>query len=104
MAGFLVSPIQKFRKLNTQPARAFNEPHSLAIRIWHWLLFILIAATITMVILATFGFRTGRNISLVQEQLQKKGGTIGVVRADAGRYPGMVSGMINGRKRSIVND
>jgi cytochrome b len=51
----------------------FNEPHSLAIRIWHWMLFLLIACSITTVGMATFVFRTGRNIPLVQQQLQQKG-------------------------------
>ena len=57
------------------PATApdFNEPHSLAIRIWHWMLFLFIACTITTVGMATFVFRTGTNIRLVQQQLQQKG-------------------------------
>lgn len=54
----------------------FNEPHSLFIRIWHWLLFVLITASIVTVGLATYGFRTGKNITLVQQQLQKKGITV----------------------------
>jgi cytochrome b561 len=51
----------------------FQEPHSRGIRLWHWLLFIVIAASITTVGLATFGFRTASNIPLVQEELQQKG-------------------------------
>jgi hypothetical protein len=27
----------------------------------------------------------------------------GVIRADLGRYPGIVSGMINGQKTSMIN-
>ncbi|HXB93328.1 MAG TPA: cytochrome b/b6 domain-containing protein, partial [Puia sp.] len=61
-------------ELNTlSDAPDFNEPHSLAIRIWHWLLFLLIACTITTVAMATFVFRTGPNIPLVRQQLQQKG-------------------------------
>jgi len=52
---------------------AFNEPHSVSIRIWHWIFVVLIFATITCVGLATFTFRTGTNIPLVQKQLSAKG-------------------------------
>jgi cytochrome b len=51
----------------------FNEPHSLAIRIWHWIFFILLTATIITVTLATYVFNTGQNTPLVQNQLQQKG-------------------------------
>jgi cytochrome b561 len=51
----------------------FNDTHSLAIRIWHWIFAVLIFATITCVGLASFTFSTGTNIPLVQKQLQQKG-------------------------------
>jgi cytochrome b561 len=54
----------------------FNESHSLSIRIWHWLLFVLITSSIVTVGLATYGFRTGKNITLVQQELQNKGITV----------------------------
>jgi cytochrome b len=60
-------------KLNTASAPGFHDPNSLPIRIWHWLLFLLITASITTVGLASFGFRTATNIPLVQRQLQQKG-------------------------------
>jgi Ni/Fe-hydrogenase 1 B-type cytochrome subunit len=52
---------------------SFLQPHSRAIRIWHWTFFIFISATLLVVLLASTVFRTGENISLVQEQLQQKG-------------------------------
>jgi cytochrome b561 len=51
----------------------FNQPHSLAIRIWHWTFFVCIAATLVTVLLASTFFRTRNTISMVQEQLQQKG-------------------------------
>lgn len=59
------------------------EPHSLAIRIWHWIFFILIFSTITTVALATFVFNTGKNIPLVQQQLQGRGVTVDTQTARA---------------------
>lgn len=51
----------------------FNEKHNWTIRIWHWLFFLLIACSITTVTLATYVFRTGKNVSVVQDELQKNG-------------------------------
>lgn len=59
------------------------EPHGLAIRIWHWIFFVLIFSTITTVGLATFVFNTGKNIPLVQQQLQGKGVTVDTQTARA---------------------
>jgi Ni/Fe-hydrogenase 1 B-type cytochrome subunit len=59
--------------LSTIGTPSFDERHSLAIRIWHWLFFVLLASTITIVGLATFVFDTRANIPLVQGQLQEKG-------------------------------
>src|SRR5258708_4403126 len=102
---------------------AFHEKHSLAIRIWHWTTFITITSSLVLVLLGSTMFRTGDNISLVREQLERKGAVvtqdpikdvhsivqyllytyilvhlIGVVRADIGKYRGIVSGMIHGKK------
>ena len=52
---------------------AFNQPHSIAIRIWHWTFFVCIAATLVTVLLASTFFRTRNTISMVQQQLQQKG-------------------------------
>lgn len=59
--------------MNTKAAPTFNERHSIAIRIWHWVFFILLTSTITTVLLATFVFDPGDNVPLVQGQLQQKG-------------------------------
>src|SRR5258708_16070214 len=55
---------------------AFHEKHSLAIRIWHWTTFITIASSLVLVLLGSTMFRTGDNISLVREQLERKGAVV----------------------------
>ncbi len=55
---------------------AFNENHSLTLRIWHWTTFLVICSTIGLVILGTFMFKTRENIGMVQEQLERKGATV----------------------------
>jgi cytochrome b561 len=52
---------------------SFNQPHSIAVRIWHWTFFVCIAATLVTVLLASTFFRTRNTTSMVQEQLQQKG-------------------------------
>lgn len=64
-------------------APSFNERHSLAIRIWHWIFFMLLTATITTVGLATYVFDTGQNIPMVQDELQQKGVTVDKLAARA---------------------
>jgi cytochrome b len=51
----------------------FIEPHSLAIRIWHWTLFVFLTASLVTVLLASTVFRTRNTIGLVQQNLQDKG-------------------------------
>jgi cytochrome b561 len=62
---------------------SFLEPHSRAIRIWHWTFVLLITATIATVLLASTVFRTRNTISLVQQQLQQKGVTVSEDQARA---------------------
>jgi len=62
---------------------AFNEPHSLAIRIWHWTFFIVLTASLVTVLFASTVFRTRNNITLVQEQLQEKGAIVNTDQARA---------------------
>ena len=57
-------------------ANLFNEPHSLAIRIWHWVFFLVLTATLVTVLFASTLFRTRNTISLVQDQLAQKGVTV----------------------------
>jgi cytochrome b561 len=52
---------------------SFLEPHSRAIRIWHWTFVIFVSATITVVLLASTIFRTRNTIPLVQQQLSQNG-------------------------------
>jgi Ni/Fe-hydrogenase 1 B-type cytochrome subunit len=58
------------------PPVAFIEPHSLAIRIWHWIFFIVLTASMTTVLFASTLFRTRDNITGVQQELQEKGLTV----------------------------
>jgi Ni/Fe-hydrogenase 1 B-type cytochrome subunit len=54
----------------------FKQPHSLAIRIWHWTFFLTLTATLVTVLFASTLFRTRNTIGLVQNQLQQKGITV----------------------------
>ncbi|MEO6915409.1 MAG: cytochrome b/b6 domain-containing protein [Chitinophagaceae bacterium] len=61
----------------------FSERHSLSVRIWHWLLFLGISCTLITVLLASTFFSTGDNITLVQEQIESKGGSVTKIQARA---------------------
>jgi Ni/Fe-hydrogenase 1 B-type cytochrome subunit len=52
---------------------SFLEPHSRAIRVWHWTFVLFTSATIAIVLLASTVFRTRNTLTLVQQQLQEKG-------------------------------
>ncbi|MBS1606548.1 MAG: cytochrome b/b6 domain-containing protein [Bacteroidetes bacterium] len=58
--------------METSVTSGFNEKHSAGIRIWHWLFFLLIAAAMITVLLASTTFRTGNNTEMVRQELQKK--------------------------------
>ena len=51
----------------------FKERHSLAVRIWHWIFFLAIAASLVTVLLNATVFKARNNIGMVQQQLQEKG-------------------------------
>jgi cytochrome b561 len=55
---------------------SFNENHSLAIRLWHWVTGVTIIFTIILVLMGTFMFKMRDNIGMVQEQLEHKGVTV----------------------------
>jgi Ni/Fe-hydrogenase 1 B-type cytochrome subunit len=61
----------------------FNEKHSVAIRIWHWTLFLTICASLLTVLLASTVFRTRNTMPLVQDELQSKGMTVSPDQARA---------------------
>lgn len=54
----------------------FNEPHSLSIRIWHWVTYLTMTASLVCVLLGSTLFKTKDNIAMVQEQLQEKGAVV----------------------------
>ena len=60
--------------LTSQPSPVtFHEPHSLAIRIWHWTFFVVLTASLTTVLFGSTLLRTRDNIAGVQQELQEKG-------------------------------
>lgn len=59
----------------------FDQKHSLAIRIWHWVTFSLFTATIIVVLFANTMFDTQENVSMVQDQVKSKGGLVTVQQA-----------------------
>ena len=61
----------------------FNEPKPASIRLWHWLAFLFFLASITTVIFGSTLFTTKSNIPMVQEQVQKRGGSITEKQASA---------------------
>ena len=69
--------------VNAEEVPGFNEPHSPAIRIWHWTFFLVLTASLVTVLFGSTLFRTGNNITLVQEQLQGKGATVSKDQARA---------------------
>ncbi len=54
----------------------FTQSKPASIRIWHWLTFLFFVASVTTVLLNSTVFKTRANIAMVQEQIQKEGGTI----------------------------
>ncbi|GAC1422346.1 MAG: hypothetical protein NVS1B13_11180 [Flavisolibacter sp.] len=74
-----MEPIQSFR----YPSALFNTSYNLSIRIWHWLTFITITASIVMVLLASTLFTMKDNSPMVQEQVKQKGGIVSSDQAKA---------------------
>ncbi len=59
--------------MNSDNTGSFNENHSVGIRIWHWVFFVLLTGSMLTVLLASTLFRTRNNTAMVQDQLQQKG-------------------------------
>src|SRR5580658_6876984 len=64
-------------------APTFNEPHSLAIRIWHWTFFLVLTASLSTVLFGSTLFKTKSNIATVQTLLQEKGASVSKDQARA---------------------
>lgn len=54
----------------------FVEPKPASIRLWHWLTFFFILISIITVVFGSTLFRTRNNVQMVQEQVERKGGTV----------------------------
>ncbi|MBZ5856904.1 cytochrome b/b6 domain-containing protein [Flavihumibacter profundi] len=54
----------------------FRETKPAAIRLWHWLAALFFACTIITVLFASTLFKMKPNVAVVQEQVQRAGGTI----------------------------
>ena len=62
---------------------SFLEPHSRAIRIWHWTFVLFVSATLAIVLLASTIFRTRNTIPLVEQQLLQNGINVSTDQARA---------------------
>ncbi len=58
---------------STKQPSYFIQEHSVAIRIWHWLTFLIISGSIITVLLNSTLFDPRENIEMVQAQLESKG-------------------------------
>ena len=54
----------------------FQTAKPASIRLWHWLTFLFFTISITTVIFGSTLFKTDNNISMVQQRMQEKGGTV----------------------------
>jgi Ni/Fe-hydrogenase 1 B-type cytochrome subunit len=71
-----MSILQSMQASKENAAPTFNEPHSPAIRIWHWTFFLVLTASLVTVLLGLTLFRTKQNIAGVQSQLQESGAMV----------------------------
>ena len=59
-----------------QASMYFRTAKPASIRLWHWLTFLLLTTSIITVIFGSTLFKTDNNISMVQQQVQEKGGVV----------------------------
>ncbi|HEY1870159.1 MAG TPA: cytochrome b/b6 domain-containing protein [Chitinophagaceae bacterium] len=57
-------------------ASLFLQSKPASIRLWHWLIFLFFSFSIICVILGSTIFKTNYNISMVQDQVKEKGGSL----------------------------
>jgi len=62
--------------IQTGPGFFKKQKNALSIRIWHWLTFIGITASLTTVLLGSTMFKTKNNISTVMDGISEKGGSV----------------------------
>ena len=54
----------------------FQQTKPTIIRIWHWLVFLFFAASVSTVVVQSLFFKTRDNVQMVQNKVQEKGGLI----------------------------
>jgi len=54
----------------------FKEPKPASVRLWHWLVFLFFLASVTTVVFASTLFRTRDNVTMVQDLVKERGGTV----------------------------
>ena len=59
-----------------QASPYFQTAKPASIRLWHWLTFLFFTASITTVLFGSTLFKTDNNITMVQQQVQAKGGIV----------------------------
>ena len=59
----------------------FLQKHSALLRVWHWLVFLVLTASMITVLLGSTVLRTRNNVAMVQEQLKAKGITVTTAQA-----------------------
>jgi Ni/Fe-hydrogenase 1 B-type cytochrome subunit len=58
------------------PDSLFLQPKPASVRLWHWLIFVFFSFSITCVILGSTIFKTSNNITMVQDLVKEKGGSL----------------------------
>lgn len=61
------------QSLSAGTPNLFLQKHSVAIRTWHWIIFLFVVSSMVTVLIASTLLNPEKNIGMVQEQLQKKG-------------------------------
>jgi cytochrome b561 len=61
------------QNISSSQTSPFHQKHSAALRIWHWLTFLVISGSIITVLINSTILSPRANVKMVQEQLSKKG-------------------------------
>jgi Ni/Fe-hydrogenase 1 B-type cytochrome subunit len=70
-------------KVDGEATVGFDGPHSRAMRVWHWSLFLFVSASFVTVLLGSTVFRTRNTVGMVRDELQAKGAAVSPEQARA---------------------